>query len=156
MRKLKEVLISIALVAILFFGTKIIKSIRTHHLIRTLHDLAGEHIPEDIHILRGDLCKRGYATTIGSVSASMKRAVFREHQIPEEEHKNYTIDRFVDVKLGGSNERENLRPQPKHEAKQKDTVETFLHEQMCRGIISIPEAQILGSSKWREVYDRIR
>lgn len=47
------------------------------------------------------------------VNPSTKHAIFKKYGIPKENQGEYTIDHFIPLSLGGSNEPQNLWPQHK-------------------------------------------
>ncbi len=106
-------------------------------------------------ILRGDLCKRGYASTVKAVSTKIKTATYTAYGITEEEKKNYILDRFVPINLGGTNDQSNIWPQLTGNSANKNKVESFLFEEMCAGRITVSQSQELVSTKWQKIYNLI-
>lgn len=67
------------------------------------------------------------------------------------------VDHLISLELGGSNDIENLWPQPYAEvpgAHQKDVVETWLHNQVCSGKVTLAKAQHDISTNWLLVYQQ--
>lgn len=67
------------------------------------------------------------------------------------------VDHLISLELGGSNDIENLWPQPYAEvpgAHQKDVVETWLHSQVCSGKVTLAKAQHDISTNWLLVYQQ--
>ncbi len=75
--------------------------------------------------------------------------------------KDYEEDHLVSLELGGNpTDPKNLWPEPYHTtlngselgAKQKDTVENYLHKQVCAGAVSLLKAQQAISTDWYAIY----
>lgn len=67
----------------------------------------------------------------------------------------YEIDHLISLELGGADELENLWPQPYYMhpgAREKDTVENWLHKQICTGKMEPQEAQRSIATDWYAVY----
>jgi len=65
------------------------------------------------------------------------------------------IDHLISRELGGDDDVRNLWPQPYFQhpgAREKDTVENWLHKQVCLGKMSLAEAQNRISTDWYAVY----
>ena len=74
-----------------------------------------------------------------NVPEALKRRIYEQYGIKEKE--KYVIDHRINLAIGGTNEPKNLWPQEKNEAKRKDLIENYLARQMCKGEISLKEAQ---------------
>jgi hypothetical protein len=72
---------------------------------------------------------------------------------------NYQIDRLIPVELGGTNDEENLWLQPYVPygigAKQKDQLEVLLKEMVCKGSITVADAQKGIASDWFLLYKQL-
>lgn len=67
----------------------------------------------------------------------------------------YEIDHLISLELGGADEVENLWPQPYYQnpgAHQKDTVENWLHKQVCSDKMDLQEAQRAIATDWYAIY----
>lgn len=67
----------------------------------------------------------------------------------------YEIDHLVSRELGGIDDVKNLWPQPYFQhpgAHEKDTVENWLHKQVCLNKMSLQDAQRRIASDWYQVY----
>lgn len=70
--------------------------------------------------------------------------------------KDYEEDHLISLELGGSpTDPENLWPEAYPVAKQKDTVENYLHKQLCAGAITLAQAQQEIATDWYAVYESI-
>jgi hypothetical protein len=104
------------------------------------------------------ICVPGYAGSVRNVTQSTKNKVYAAYGIKTHKTGQYEVDHLVSLQLGGSNEITNLWPEPAtptpgfHE---KDRVENYLHDQICKGGISLREAQIEIATNWLAVYDRM-
>lgn len=67
----------------------------------------------------------------------------------------YEIDHLISLELGGADDVDNLWPQPYYQhpgAREKDTVENWLHRQVCSGKMDPQEAQRSIATDWYAVY----
>ncbi|HEX5234150.1 MAG TPA: hypothetical protein VFW25_02340 [Silvibacterium sp.] len=104
------------------------------------------------------LCAKSFHTgTVRAVSESTRQAVCRAYGIAKEgcTGAKVEIDHLISLELGGSNDPQNLWPEPyapKPGAKEKDIVENRLHAQVCAGKIPLEQAQHEISQDWYWVY----
>jgi hypothetical protein len=104
------------------------------------------------------ICVPGYAGSVRNVTQSTKNKVYAAYGVKTHKPGQYEVDHLVSLQLGGSNEISNLWPEPAtptpgfHE---KDRVENYLHDQICKGSISLREAQIEIATNWLAVYNRM-
>ena len=106
-----------------------------------------------------DLCTAGYAAGVPPVSATTQRQVFAAYGIPKSRQAGYVLDHLVPIALGGSNDRANLWPEPIAKppaARQKDQLETLLHQRVCNGAIQLDRAQVAIAQNWLAEYHRAR
>lgn len=72
---------------------------------------------------------------------------------------NYELDHLIPLELGGSpTSEQNLWPEaysPTPGAHEKDKVENYLHQEVCRSKLSLQEAQKEISTNWVQVYSSI-
>lgn len=84
------------------------------------------------------------------------RDLIREYGYTDTQLKHYQIDHLIPLSLGGHpTDRKNLWPQPlvaKWSARRKDYFEEMLHGKVCRGEISLSDAQNLFRTNWIEGY----
>ena len=65
------------------------------------------------------------------------------------------MDHIISLELGGSNDISNLYPESykiSNGARVKDVLENYLHKQVCKGSMTIQEAQKEISSNWLKYY----
>lgn len=91
------------------------------------------------------LCMKGYTKTVRDVSQSTKKKVYEAYGIAYPPPSDtYVIDHLIPLSLGGSNDKENLWPQPVHatiSATMKDRLEKSLYSDVCSGEMSLEDAQ---------------
>ena len=104
------------------------------------------------------ICTVGYTIKVRDVSLSVKKQVFKEYGIDYSLHANYEVDHLISLELGGSNDISNLWPESyliSNGSHTKDSFENYLHSQMCKGNISLTEAQKEIATNWMK-YDNLR
>lgn len=97
------------------------------------------------------LCTVGYTTKVRDVPLSVKKQVFKNYGIDYSLHANYEVDHLISLELGGSNDISNLWPESyiiSNGSHAKDGFENYLHNQVCKGSISLTEAQKEISTNW--------
>lgn len=104
------------------------------------------------------VCKHGYTAEVRSVPEHVHKEVFARYKIDYATHAGYEVDHFVSLELGGSNEVENLWPEPyvgTYTARQKDAVENWLHREVCKAKDPLPlaDAQRMIIDDWVSVYN---
>jgi hypothetical protein len=105
-----------------------------------------------------EICVPGYSSSVRDVNQSEKDEVYRRYGIKNEPGKA-EVDHFISLELGGSNALTNLWPEPyepKPGAHEKDTVENYLHAQVCKGAMTLPEAQDQIRTDWYAVFLKIQ
>jgi hypothetical protein len=104
------------------------------------------------------ICTPGYAGSVRNVTQSTKNKVYAAYGVKTHTTGQYEVDHLVSLQLGGNNQISNLWPEPaspKPGFHEKDRVENYLHDEMCKGNISVREAQIQIATNWLAVYDRM-
>ena len=69
----------------------------------------------------------------------------------------YEVDHVISLQIGGSNDIENLFPQlycGKWNAHKKDLLEGRLHYLVCKGRLTLPEAQEAIRTDWIKAYKK--
>jgi hypothetical protein len=106
-----------------------------------------------------EICTSGYSSSVRDVPVSEKNMVYTEYGIKTHTKGQYEVDHHISLELGGSNDIANLWPEaaePKPGFHEKDTVENYLHDQVCKGLMPLQEAQQEIATQWVEVYQRIQ
>jgi hypothetical protein len=110
-----------------------------------------------------EVCVSGYSSSVRAVSSDEKAAVYQRYGIPNEPGK-HEVDHFISLELGGSNMVTNLWPEPyvtpdapgQIGAHEKDKVENYLHDQVCKNAMSLQQAQEQIRTDWYAVYLKIK
>lgn len=111
------------------------------------------------NVTKEQVCVKGYTKTVRSVSVSLKKKVYREYGVSyPPPFGSYEADHFIPLALGGNNDIANLFPEaaePRPGFREKDLVESYLHEQVCLGNMSLSFAQKAISTNWLNVYNNL-
>jgi len=110
----------------------------------------GDFYPD---VTASDVCTPGYASAARHVTKAVRAAVFAAYGLPDDP-RLYTLDHFIPLNLGGTNEPINLWPEPvaspgSHE---KDRVEDYLHAEVCAGRMDLAVAREAIRTDWYAVY----
>lgn len=107
------------------------------------------------------VCVPGYATSVRNVPESEKRKVYAEYGVVDKPGWA-EVDHDVSLELGGSNDIRNLWPEPydlnvngyQMGAHEKDRAEDATARAVCRGDISLQDAQRQIAKDWTVLYRR--
>lgn len=91
------------------------------------------------------------------VTLSMKKQAFASYGIPWSQHAKYEVDHLISRELGGADAVANLWPERwtgEWNAHQKDRAENATHRAVCRGDISLKDAQQQIARDWTVLYRR--
>lgn len=113
-----------------------------------------------------EICVSGYTKTVRSVSTSMKKRGYAAYGIAyPQKTGTYEFDHLIPLELGGNNDIANLFPEAFGRStstgeaalgfKEKDLVENYLHDEVCAGRLSLPQAQAQIAGDWVAVYDAL-
>ena len=102
------------------------------------------------------VCRSGYSAMVESAMPRGRRAsVYRAYGIANGDH-GYVIDHRVPRSLGGTNDIENLWPEPKSgpmNSHVKDRVESLIHRMVCQQHrLALKAAQHLFLGDWQAVW----
>jgi hypothetical protein len=103
------------------------------------------------------ICHKGYTIKVRNVTAGMKEYIYLEYGIYNRNHSEWAIDHLIPLCMGGSNDKSNLWPLKKYEKwgkNRKDGLERYLCHAICKGDISIEEAQQEISHNWITAYKK--
>lgn len=106
---------------------------------------------------KADVCSRTWGKDARHVTLSMKKQVFASYRIPWSAHAHYEVDHLISRELGGADEIANLWPEKwigTWNAHQKDRAENATHRAVCRGDISLKDAQEQIARDWTVLYQR--
>src|SRR5580658_9476221 len=105
-----------------------------------------------------EVCSIPHEDVVREVSDSMRREVFEEYGIMNARAEDYEIDYLIAPGLGGTEDIQNLWPQPfnseKWNARVKDELEERLHQMVCSGDLDLPTAQHEIASDWIAAYKK--
>lgn len=113
------------------------------------------------------ICVVGYTKTVRNVSLKLKQQIYDAYGIVYPQPTgSYELDHLVPLELGGNNDAANLFPEaaatasggaPQNAAgfKEKDLVENYLHQEVCAGLMPLPQAQKIIAEDWLAVYDAL-
>jgi len=103
----------------------------------------------------------GYTLTIrppAHYTNKLKKRQIREYGYEDRNPKHYEEDHFIALSIGGApHDPRNLWPEPRKSefnAAKKDQLEFVLYKMVCRGQISLAEAQHKMGTDWIEAYKR--
>lgn len=106
------------------------------------------------------ICRSGYTKTIRppvSYTEPLKIQSIKAYGYADSIVRNYEEDHLISLELGGSpTDPKNLWPEPGASPNEKDSVENYLHKQVCNGSMSLQEAQKEISTDWYNVYLQIK
>ncbi len=100
---------------------------------------------------KDQICVPGYAKNVRNVPEQEKIDVYNSYGVRSHSPGQYEIDHLVSLELGGSNDIANLWPEaasPVPGFHEKDRYENYAHDQVCRGEISLQEAQQRIAGDW--------
>lgn len=75
-----------------------------------------------------------------NVSSELKVVIYEQYGIPANERKNYTIDHFIPLSIGGNNGPENLWPEHRKIKETRINFETEIFEAVRDGSLTQKEA----------------
>ncbi len=114
---------------------------------------------ENIH---ETICSRGWTRTIrppAQVTNRLKRAQMRIYGLAGQRMRDYEEDHLIPLELGGAPEDpQNLWPQPRDgqwTAADKDKLEAALRRAVCKGKLSLREAQDMISANWVDAFQTL-
>ena len=109
-------------------------------------------------VTMAQVCIKGSSGKARNVPNSVKRQVYKAYGIVNAAPGEYEVDHLISLELGGSNDIKNLWPQSyittPWNAHLKDKLETRLHALVCRGMLTLEEAQKAISSNWIAAYQK--
>ncbi len=105
------------------------------------------------------ICRSGYTKTVrppASYTTNLKKKQIEEYGYADTQLSTYEEDHLISLELGGSpRDPANLWPEPHASINEKDTVENYLHQQLCDGQITLATAQTEISQNWYKIYRQL-
>jgi hypothetical protein len=93
-----------------------------------------------------------------AIPASVREEVFREYGMSAARPQNFEVDFLITPELGGSNDIQNLWPEPYRapvwNAHVKDQLEDFLRDKVCKGEMDLSTAQHDIAADWILAYKK--
>lgn len=114
--------------------------------------------------IRRTICRDGWTRTIRPperYTEALKRRQVRQYGYHDRRLGHYEEDHLISLELGGApSDPRNLWPEPHHAAngmgsERKDRLENRLKHMVCRGSITLRQAQHWIAREWVEVYRRM-
>jgi hypothetical protein len=91
------------------------------------------------------------------VPVSLQRMVFQEYGIPRADPRGYEVDYLVTPALGGADDIHNLWPHSQSatwNARVKDALEDRMRDMVCKGSLSLVDAQQEIATDWISAYKK--
>ena len=107
------------------------------------------------NVTEENICVPGYSQTVRHTTSAMKRKVYEMYNIPVDERKLFVLDHVISLQLGGRDAIDNLFPQrkePSPHSRDKDRIENFLKRSVCKGEMTLIEAQEQIREDWLDAY----
>lgn len=109
------------------------------------------------------VCIPGYTSTVRpsvNYTNKLKRKQIEQYQYVDKDMQNYEEDHLIPLAVGGHpSDPRNLWPEPyqgEFGARKKDVLELYAHRKLCKGEITLDQAQRLFTSDWRVGYRKIK
>ena len=93
------------------------------------------------------------------VKASVHREAFTEYGIVDPQSGAYEVDHLIPLALGGDNTIANLWAEPAEPRPgfhEKDSVEDYLHQEVCAGAMDLVDAQRAIAIDWVAIYRQLQ
>lgn len=100
----------------------------------------GDYCTTDNPDYDGQRYGEGIAYCRRNVSTYKKKMIYEEYSVPERCKRNYTVDHFIPLALGGSNDAVNLWPEHKKVKATRQDLEQEVYDQLRRGEITQKQA----------------
>jgi len=105
---------------------------------------------------RSLICSPGYAKRVRHpydyAWRQLRVRMFEGYGIPHDHWHEFTVDHLVPIEVGGDPfNLQNIWPQPKAQAIEKDRYENLAHEEVCAGRITLEAAQHAFETDWRSL-----
>ena len=104
---------------------------------------------------------KGYTKTVrppASYTNKLKKKQIRQYHYSDTNPKDYEEDHLIPLNIGGDpTDERNLWPEPRKSewsAAKKDQLEFSLYKAVCKGKVSLKEAQDAYRINWIEAYKR--
>src|SRR5471032_3406388 len=108
-------------------------------------------------VTKEQICAPGYAASIKATKESAKEEAFSRYGLRDGVSKTDVLDHLIPVELGGTDNVENLWPEPvkgEWNASQKDALEQKLLGMVCDGTLTVKQAQTAIKKNWVAAYQQ--
>lgn len=109
------------------------------------------------------VCVPGYTSTVRprvGYTNALKQKQIEEYHYADKNMQHYEEDHLIPLAVGGHpSDPKNLWPEPwqgDFGARKKDALESYAHRKLCKGEITLDEAQHLFVGDWRVNYEKIK
>jgi hypothetical protein len=104
------------------------------------------------------ICYEYYSKLLVMLPDDVTKQVYARYNITNPGYHEFEIDHWVPLALGGSNNIENLWPQPVTSPgyKEKDYVHLYLRDQVCNHGMNLEDARKAIIGDWYSLYQNIR
>jgi hypothetical protein len=106
-------------------------------------------------VTKEQICAADFAATMKPLTDSKKNEALGRYGVRPDRSSGDVLDHLVPIELGGSDDLENLWPQPvggEWNAAKKDALEQKLHTMVCDGTITLKDAQSAIRKNWVQAY----
>jgi hypothetical protein len=104
------------------------------------------------------ICSMRDDEVVTPVSGGLQEKVFREYGILGTRKQDFEVDYLITPGLGGSDDIQNLWPEPRYDTTWnsfvKDQLEEYMHHAVCGGKLSLPVAQHEIATNWIAAYKK--
>lgn len=105
-----------------------------------LKETPGNCCTEDDPDFVGYRYSQRVAHCVRNVSRETKSRIYEKYRIPSRDRRDYTIDHFIPLSVGGSNSEENLWPEHRQIKATRINLETEIYEAVRRDELTQSEA----------------
>lgn len=104
------------------------------------------------------ICYHYYDQLLIQIPDDITQQVYQEYIIKNPGYKEFEIDHWIPLALGGSNNIQNLWPQPVTSPgyKEKDYVQLYLRDQVCNHNMSLTDARQQITGDWYSLFLKIK
>jgi hypothetical protein len=104
------------------------------------------------------VCTPGPPDQMATIPMAVRQAVFHEYGMDGSRPREYEVDHLITPELGGTDDIQNLWPEPyattEWNAHVKDELEDRLRELVCQGKLDLPTAQRDIATNWISAYQK--
>ncbi|MFM7802654.1 MAG: hypothetical protein ACKO69_11040 [Limnohabitans sp.] len=109
--------------------------------------------------IQSTVCVKGYTQRVRpdkTYTNRLKREQIRQYRYTDKDPRKYELDHLIPLSIGGNpTDPRNLWPQPRKgewSAEQKNELEWIVYKMLCRGELTLTEAQQRVAQNWVDAY----